>query len=239
MSLRNGVLLAVAALLIGFFWGRSTVDRREIPLTRLNRIPKAEGLISPIVHEQPSTRQPLDEPWALPAALLLKHWPVPRIDYATGKFEYATLVKYGLDNKDTKNLQNALNEGVESLFAKEIEHSKLITDAEGNQFFEIQTFTLEGQQLKDSLTKIILESFSTFPDQRGSLLAASVDRHPVFDGFGEFKTEMAIELAGKKRGAAICLETKVLQTEPHQGRCQYPAHWKLPGKTISSPAGKT
>lgn len=222
MSVRIAVLLAISALLTGFFWGRSTVERREILESSLKPLPKYEPANQSVGHAQPTANQPSDGHWSLPASFLLKYWPIPTIDYATGKFEYETLVKYGLDGKGTKSLQTALNEQVDRLFELEVEHSRLITDAEGNQFFEIETFPAEGQQIKDSLNNLVVESLGTFPDQRGALLAAAATKHPVFNGFGQFKTEMAIELVGKEGAQKYALRMKSSKPNPIQDDVNIP-----------------
>lgn len=198
------------------------MERREILESSLKPLPKYEPANQSVGHAQPTANQPSDGHWSLPASFLLKYWPIPTIDYATGKFEYETLVKYGLDGKGTKSLQTALNEQVDRLFELEVEHSRLITDAEGNQFFEIETFPAEGQQIKDSLNNLVVESLGTFPDQRGALLAAAATKHPVFNGFGQFKTEMAIELVGKEGAQKYALRMKSSKPNPIQDDVNIP-----------------
>lgn len=134
-----------------------------------------------------------EESLILPKSLLLKYWPSPLIDEKVGKFRSMSFFVYGLDLDQSTALVGELNNKVDELIQLELDHSKLITDNQGNQFIAIEEFKEAGQRLQESLREIALNSCKHFPDQRGELLAAALMRTSVFHLFGQFRRELAIE----------------------------------------------
>lgn len=138
--------------------------------------------------------------------LVLKYWPSPLINYKLGKFQSMSFFVYGLGLERSTTLVDELNAKIEELFEVEMEHSKLITDSQENQYIQIEEFRNAGNQIKDSIRKIALEACKDFPDQRGELLAHALVRNSVFNSFGEVRRELAIEEVDSGNGKRYVLK---------------------------------
>ena len=179
---------------LGYFVGKLSTHQDVASQANAPVIP-VEGVTTQTSVSSPKNEKIISEPlsWSLPSSFLLKYWPTPMIDDITGRFEYATLLKYGLGVDGTKNLQNSINDEVDRLCQLEVKNSELVTDADGNQFFAILPFPADGRQLKADIKNLIINAFKGFVDDRGTLLAEALTCHAIFNGFGEFRSELAIE----------------------------------------------
>jgi hypothetical protein len=190
------IFVAVAGL-GGFLLGWWTHNLTDHSATDVHPI-RVTGQVSPPASKELLTGiskapSPNEDSWTLPRSMLSKYWPSPLINYKTGKFQPMSFFIYGLDLDQSTALVQEINNVIDQLFQLELEHSKLNTDSQGNQYIAIEKFDEAGQQLKATLRKIAVTSCRDFSDQRGELLADALLRNSIFNSFGQFRRELAIE----------------------------------------------
>ena len=205
----------MALLCLGFVIGRWSQATHAAPAGRLKEHPTVGGShpqVSPPAPSIPSTSKTVagaldpstsnsvtasgNAPLirlAVPEKVLASLLYAPLQNYEKGTVEFSSLLHYGLSVEQTKALAETINQTADRIRELEVEHSKLITEPDGEQYFLIPAFAEEGALLQKQLNSNIDSFFSALPDDRGKLLGYALAKYRPFSNFGSEKLEWAIQ----------------------------------------------